>query len=97
MVMTPAEFEAELQRDGYQEIRNGRIAAHKTNPEHTHDFDARVLVLDGEIAVVCDGAERTYHPGDIFAVSAGRLHAERCGPEGLHYLAGHRHYHKPTV
>jgi quercetin dioxygenase-like cupin family protein len=96
MAMTRAEFEAELRRDGYQEIRNGRMAAHTTNPEHAHDFDARVMVLDGEIAIACDGAEGIYRQGDIFAVSAGRPHAERCGPEGMQYLAGHCHYREPT-
>ena len=95
--MGRAIFEAELRAQGYQEIREGEMFANKINPEHSHEFDARVLVLGGEIAITSGGEERTYRTGDVFAVSAGTTHAERCGPNGLHYFAGHRHPQKPAI
>ena len=37
-------FEAELQRDGYQIVTN-TMPPGAINPEHAHDFDARLLVV----------------------------------------------------
>ena len=41
-------FEAELQRDGYQVVTN-TMQPGAINPEHAHDFDARLLVVAGEM------------------------------------------------
>lgn len=89
--MNRADFETELRAQGYREIVDRRMNAKATNPEHSHEFDARLLVLEGEMTVVCDGEERTYQVGDTFAMTAGRRHTERCGPGGVHYLAGRRY------
>jgi quercetin dioxygenase-like cupin family protein len=89
--MNRADFESELRAQGYQEVVDRRMEAKATNPEHSHEFDARLLVLEGEMTVVCDGEERTYRTGDTFAMTAGRRHTERGGPEGVRYLAGRRY------
>jgi len=84
-------FEAELRREGYAEMVDRRMEANAVNPEHSHEFDACLLVLEGEIAIIRDGAERIYRAGETFAMTAGCIHAERCGPEGVRYLAGRRY------
>jgi len=89
--MNRADFETELRAQGYQEIVDRRMDAKATNPEHSHEFDARLLILEGEMTVVCDGEERAYRAGDTFAMTAGRRHTERCGPDGVRYLAGRRY------
>ena len=83
------EFETELQRDGY-ELVDRTMAANHVNAEHVHEFDARLLMLDGEMTITCGGAERTYRGGDTFAMAAGTPHIERCGANGAHYLAGRK-------
>jgi hypothetical protein len=55
--MNRAEFEADLAREGY-EVRQGRIEPNVHRPAHTHDFDARVMVLEGAITLVWRGALR---------------------------------------
>ena len=51
--MERSKFEAELQRDGYQVVVN-TMQPGAINPEHQHDFDARLLVVDGEMTIeVC--------------------------------------------
>jgi hypothetical protein len=40
-------FETELREQGYSEIIDRRREANAINPEHAHEFDARLLVLDG--------------------------------------------------
>jgi hypothetical protein len=48
------------------------------------------------MTIVCDGEERTYRAGDTCALTAGRRHTERCGPEGVRYLAGRRYQQAPA-
>jgi quercetin dioxygenase-like cupin family protein len=83
MPMNRADFEHELEAQGYREVVDRRMDAGAINPEHAHEFDARVLVLEGEMTIVCDGEERTYRAGDTCALTAGRRHTERSGPEGV--------------
>jgi quercetin dioxygenase-like cupin family protein len=84
-------FETELHEQGYAEVVDRRMEPNAVNPEHTHEFDARLLVLDGTMTVTAAGTERTYSAGDTFTMSAGCRHAERSGPVGVRYLAGRRY------
>lgn len=94
--MNRVDFENEVREQGYREVVDRRMQAGEMNPEHAHEFDARLLILEGEMTIVCDGEERTYRAGGTFAMTAGRRHIERCGPEGVRYLAGRRHQQAPT-
>jgi len=95
--MDRAEFETALHAQGYREVVDRRMEPNSINPEHSHEFDARLLVLEGEMTIVCEGEERTYGAGDSFAMSAGRRHTERCGPQGVRYLAGRRYEQKASL
>lgn len=88
--MTQAEFEASLKADGYTETLTRRMEAGATAPTHTHPFDARLFILEGEFILEQAGATRRYGPGEAFAVPAGALHAESFGPQGASYLVGRR-------
>ena len=94
--MNQADFEHELEAQGYRELVDRRMEAGAINPEHAHEFDARLLVLDGEMTIICDGEECTYRAGDTFAMIAGRPHTERCGSEGVRCLAGRRYHRAPA-
>lgn len=87
--MTQSKFEAELRRDGYQ-IFYGGLKAGEVNPDHAHDWDARVMVLGGEITLTRAGKAETFHVGDSCTVTAGEMHAEHVGPQGVAYIAGRR-------
>ncbi len=95
--MNRADFESELRTQGYLQIIDRRMQANETNPEHDHEFDARLLVVEGEMTVTCGDAERTYRTGDTFAMTAGRRHIERSGPEGVRYIAGRRYEQRATT
>lgn len=92
--MNRAEFESELHAQGYLEVADRRMQANETNPEHHHEFDARLLVLEGEMTITSEGEKRTYRAGDTFAMTAGCRHTEQCGAEGVRYLAGRRYRQK---
>jgi quercetin dioxygenase-like cupin family protein len=82
-------FEAELQRDGYQVVQN-TMQPGAINPEHAHDFDARLLVVAGEMTIVAEGQRNTYKVGETFSMTIGCRHSEQAGPEGATYVAGRR-------
>jgi quercetin dioxygenase-like cupin family protein len=84
-------FESELREQGYGEVVDRRMEANAVNPDHAHEFDARLLVLEGAMTITAEGDKRTYRAGDTFSMSAGCRHAEQCGPEGVRYLAGRRY------
>jgi quercetin dioxygenase-like cupin family protein len=82
-------FEQELKTGGYEPVERHMDANH-FNPEHTHEFDARVLLLDGEMTITRGGKAQTFRTGDTCEIAAGTPHAEQCGPNGAYYLAGRR-------
>jgi quercetin dioxygenase-like cupin family protein len=87
--MNQSEFEADLRRQGYQ-VFYGGLQAGVVNPDHTHDWDARVMVISGEITLTRGGKAEMFGVGDSCTVAAGEVHAERVGPQGVAYIAGRR-------
>lgn len=82
-------FEAELKAGGYEPVER-RMDANQFNAEHAHEFDARVLLLDGEMTITRGGTPQLFQPCDVCEIAAGTPHTEQCGPAGAHYLAGRR-------
>ena len=87
--MNQSEFEADLRREGYQVFYGGLAAGHE-NPDHAHEWDARVMVIGGEITLVRGGKPEIFQTGDSCRVAAGEVHAEHVGPQGVAYIAGRR-------
>ena len=87
--MNRAEFEADLRREGY-EVREGGIDPNIHRPAHAHDFDARVMVLEGSITLVFGDKRCVYAPGDSCSVPAGTMHEEHTEAEGVRYVSGSR-------
>jgi len=87
--MTRAEFEAELRQEGY-EVRDGEIKPDVHREAHAHEFDARVLVLEGSITLVFGKDRVTYGPGDSCSIAAGTMHEEHTESDGVRYVSGRR-------
>ena len=87
--MDRQQFEAELQKDGFS-VREASMDAGTFNADHTHPFDARLFILDGEISVSYEGQTKTCRAGDVFSLDANILHSESVGPNGVSYVAGRR-------
>ena len=58
--------------------------------EHTHPFEAKALILAGEIRIVTAQGERVYRAGDLFHLQAHEPHSEFYGPLGVRYLSGRK-------
>jgi quercetin dioxygenase-like cupin family protein len=89
--MNRADFEKKLAAEGYAEMVDRQMEAEHFNAEHAHEFDACVLVVDGEMTIARDGKPEIFRAGDMCTMAAGTVHTEKCGPAGAHYLAGRRH------
>jgi quercetin dioxygenase-like cupin family protein len=87
--MNRAEFEKKCTAEGY-EIVDRSMAADHFNGEHAHEFDACVLLVDGEMTITRHGQPQVMRAGDLCEMAAGTMHTEQCGPAGAHYLAGRR-------
>jgi quercetin dioxygenase-like cupin family protein len=57
---------------------------------HVHPFEAKALVLAGELVIEIDGTPRSYKAGDIFHLQSHCAHAETYGPQGVTYLVGRK-------
>lgn len=80
-------FEAELQREGRQVVTVS-MQPNQVNPEHAHDFEARLMVVAGAMTVDYGDRRTTYNEGDTFMVPLGHRHSEHAGPAGATYVAG---------
>jgi quercetin dioxygenase-like cupin family protein len=87
--MAKAAFEADLRRDGYRVV-NTSVKPNLVAPNHCHDFDAKALVLGGEITITRDNTPVTFRAGQCFEVPTGGMHAEHVGREGVALLSGRR-------
>lgn len=88
--MDPERFTLELRELGYERVVTVTRDPLGALDIHTHPFEARALVLSGDITLVCEGQERRYRTGDIFHLAQYQPHAERYGPQGVSYLVGRR-------
>ena len=82
-------FEAELQSEGRQVV-TVTMQPNQVNPEHAHDFEARLMVVAGEMTVDWGDERRTFAEGDSFTMQLGRRHSEIAGAQGATYIAGRR-------
>src|SRR5579864_9399384 len=91
--MGRAEFEQQLRAEGYTELFDRQMDAGGTGPEHSHEFDALLFVLEGEMTIASNGKPVTFRAGDLCSVPAGTPHTEQfgSGTAGVHYLAAWRY------
>lgn len=82
-------FTQMLKDEGFEVVTVER-PANQSMDLHTHPFEARAMVIDGEISVVVDGKEVICRVGDTFHLHAHVPHTETYGPNGVKYIAGRK-------
>jgi quercetin dioxygenase-like cupin family protein len=88
--MDRATFSFVLSEEGFSEVVTVEREPNGKMETHTHPFEAKALILRGEITIRTAESERVYRPGDVFHLAGNQEHDERYGPEGVVYLAGRR-------
>ncbi|QRX81332.1 cupin domain-containing protein [Glaciimonas sp. PAMC28666] len=88
--MDQTEFKSIIAREGFAE---GLIVDRDSNgflDTHVHPFEAKALILTGELRMRVGKVEQVYTPGSVFHLLPNVPHAENYGPEGVRYLVGRK-------
>ncbi|MGY8937404.1 MAG: cupin domain-containing protein [Alphaproteobacteria bacterium] len=88
--MDEAGFRQQLGQDGFAEPSVVMWEPNAVNPDHTHDFTARGLILSGGFVMGCSDGEQAFNQGDVFEHAAGTPHEETTGPDGCRFLVGRK-------
>ncbi len=84
-------FAAELAAEGFGTPELREFAAGVFNDTHSHPFEVKALMLEGELTLRWGGQSATYHAGEVFTMAAGCEHVEQFGPVPTRYLVGRKH------
>ena len=85
--LTREAFEEDLRREGFEVVHGGQKPSF-AEELHAHDFDARIMVLSGEITVCRDNTATLFRAGENCEIPAGCMHTTQVGPEGVAYIVG---------
>ena len=88
--MNVQDFETTLRQDGFTELLVRQQPPGYFLGDHQHAFDARALIIQGDISLTVAGLVSAYPTGTVFELAACTLHQEQAGPEGVTYLVGRR-------
>ncbi|ABM39946.1 cupin domain-containing protein [Polaromonas naphthalenivorans] len=88
--MEREEFTQILAREGFKEVVTVTREPDGFLDAHTHPFEAKALILRGELQIKTGSAEQTYQAGQVFHLFADEPHSETYGPEGVAYLVGRK-------
>ena len=88
--MTPEQFADELARQGFEPAVTVTREAGGMLGDPTHPFEAKALILSGDIRIATAASERVYQAGDAFHLAAEEPHSEFYGMLGVQYLVGRK-------
>ena len=88
--MTHDDFTESLRAGGFAEPVTVQRGAGIFLDTHAHPFEAKALILSGELSICTATEDRSYRTGEVFHLAAGMPHSERYGPEGVTYLVGRK-------
>ena len=83
-------FADSMKQQGFDQVLKRIWAPGTTVEEHTHPFDAKALVVQGEMWLTVNGRTEHLLPGGTFELAAHLPHSERYGAEGATYWVARR-------
>lgn len=83
-------FSAAASAAGFDEVLERRWEAGQVLDTHSHPFDARARVVQGEMWLTVGTNTRHLCPGDSFELGRDVPHAERYGDAGATYWVARR-------
>jgi quercetin dioxygenase-like cupin family protein len=88
--MDRREFEARLAAEQFEQVVTVEREPNGSVELHSHPFEAKALVIEGELSIRTGREERLYRAGDVFHLLADVPHSEVFGPTGVTYLVGRK-------
>lgn len=84
------EFIASLAKDGFHEVLTVTRPANEYLDAHVHPFEAKALLIHGQLRLRVNDVEQLYQAGQVFHLPANQSHSEYYGPDGVSYLVGRK-------
>jgi quercetin dioxygenase-like cupin family protein len=88
--MQREEFLALLSSEGFNEVVTVTREPNGSLDLHAHPFEAKALIVSGDLTIRCGDEARHYGVGEIFHLEKDVEHREDYGPEGVSYLVGRK-------
>lgn len=94
--MNEQEIIENLKLEGYQNAYAYDAESGEIDEEHEHDFDTRIVVLEGQIQItsLIDGVvvNQSHQKGSEFTIERNTPHSAKVGSEGCRYIVSEKHY-----
>ena len=81
----------ELKQKGYDPIYIWDANPNEEDLEHTHLFDTRILILEGELEIRLDGKSIIMKTGDSMDIPREKIHYGKAGITGCKYIVAEKH------
>ena len=88
--MDLSQFKRQAKRDGYLETFEKSMGPSEAKSEHSHPFDLRGIVLEGQLRIDCKEMPQACAPGEVFVLDRDIRHREVAGPQGARYFVAKR-------
>ena len=88
--MNQEAFTALLAQEGFENPVTVEREANGFLDTHSHPFEAKALILEGEIRIQYGQQDKLCRVGEIFHLDADVPHKEQYGPTGVKYLVGRK-------
>ena len=88
--MNQEQFIELLKKEGFPDPVLVEKEPHGYVDQHAHTFEAKALILSGQIDIAINRVKTTYLSGDIFHLQANEVHSESYGSKGVKYLVGRK-------
>jgi quercetin dioxygenase-like cupin family protein len=89
--MNEEELISKMKREGYDEVYIWNAKPKEDDPNHTHLFDAVLIILSGEIEIGMDGEKRILRKGDTITIPQLKNHSGLAGPDGCRYIVAEKY------
>lgn len=90
MYMNQEKFIEVLAKEGFPKSVIVEKEPHGYIDQHAHTYEAKALVLSGQIDIAIDRNRAIYLAGDVFHLQANQIHSESYGSKGVKYLVGRK-------
>ena len=88
---TFADFESAARAEGFDEVLERVWAPGQVLETHSHPFEVRAQVVQGEVQLTCGEQTRQLRAGEGFELAHGVPHAEHYGAQGATFWVARRH------
>lgn len=81
-----------LKSMGYNPVYIWNAQPNEEDLDHTHVFDTRIIVIDGEIEIRMNGINKTFTSEDEIDIPKETIHYGKAGANGCVYIVGEKHH-----